>query len=83
MNINIIKKYIKLLEKEDINVFLIKNEIHVNNRELEYLFNTVKNNYEEIINGDKKLFQEIKNNINIDAYIKLEKKYIEYKKYLK
>lgn len=71
MNNNILKMYINKLSKEDIRNFLKKENISVNNAELEYLFNILKNDYEKILNNDKNIINDIKNNINDDAFNKL------------
>lgn len=82
MNINIIKLYINNISKEQVKSYLEKENIIVNNLELEFLYNTMKHKYKEIINNDVTIFQEIKNNINEDAYNKLLLQYNRYSSYL-
>ena len=78
MNLNLIKIYINNLKKEDINTFLINNDINLSNEELAYLYKS-KNKYELIINNDKNIFNEFKNNISEENYIKLINLFNKYK----
>ena len=83
MNLNLIKLYINKIKKEDINTFLNSNNIIVSNKELDYLYNILKNNCQKVLNEDKIIFNDIKNNINIENYNKLINLYNYYKeKYL-
>ena len=75
----LIKNYINLLSFDKVNNFLIKNDIHLNETELNYLLNIIKNNYEDIINNEEKYLNNIKNNINYNDYIKLKDLYFYYK----
>lgn len=75
----LIKNYINLLSFDKVNNFLIKNDIHLNEIELNYLLNIIKNNYEDIINNEEKYLNNIKNNINYKDYIKLKDLYFYYK----
>ena len=80
MNINIIKKYIDILSKKDIDNFLKLNSIFINETELDFLYKTMKNDYKRIIDNDENIIEEIKNNINEDAFNKLLSLYKKYKK---
>ncbi len=48
------------MNKNDINNFAIKNNIYLNNNELNYIYSFIKNNYQELIDNP--------NNFNIDNY---------------
>ncbi len=79
MNINVIKLYIDKLKKDDIKVFLKSNNIIVDDNELDYLYIVVKNKYEDFLNNDITVLNNIKENINNEAYIKLLELYNKYK----
>ena len=70
MNINIIKLYINKIKKEDIDKFLKTNNIFLNKKELDYLYNN-KNKYELVINEDLDTLNDIKDNISSSNYNKL------------
>lgn len=70
MNINIIKLYINKIKKEDIDKFLKTNNIFLNKKELDYIYNN-KNKYELVINEDLNTLNDIKDNISSSNYNKL------------
>ena len=70
MNINIIKLYINKIKKEDIDIFLKTNNIFLNKKELDYIYNN-KNKYELVINEDLDTLNDIKDNISSSNYNKL------------
>ena len=78
----LIEHYINKLTKEDIIEFSIKNDIILNNDELIYLYKIIKEKYKILLNGDTSIFNEIKDNININAYNKIIELYNKYKNYL-
>lgn len=78
----LIEHYINKLTKEDIIDFSIKNDIILNNNELIYLYKIIKEKYKILLNGDTSIFNEIKDNININAYNKIIELYNKYKNYL-
>lgn len=78
----LIEHYINKLTKEDIIDFSIKNDIILNNDELIYLYKIIKEKYKILLNGDTSIFNEIKDNININAYNKIIELYNKYKNYL-
>lgn len=78
----LIEHYINKLTKEDIIDFSIKNDIILNNDELIYLYKIIKEKYKILLNGDTSIFNEIKDNININTYNKIIELYNKYKNYL-
>lgn len=76
---SLIKNYIEMLSIEKLNEFGIKNDIHLNNTELEYLLNLVKNNWEEILKDETKFDEDLKNNINSNDLVKIKELFIYYK----
>ena len=77
--INLIKIYIDKIKKEDIKIFLNNNGINLSEKELEYAYYIIKNKYELILNDNKSIFDDIKENISEDNYIKLMELYNNYK----
>ncbi|MBO5530312.1 MAG: hypothetical protein J5970_02845 [Bacilli bacterium] len=77
--INLIKIYINKIKKEDMNIFLKNNNINLSEKELEYAYYIIKNKYELILNNNKSIFDDIKENISEDNYIKLMELYNNYK----
>ncbi len=75
----LIKNYIDLLTIEKLNDFGIKNDIHLNNTELEYLLNLVKNNWEDILKDETKFDENLKNNINPKDLAKIKELFKYYK----
>ncbi len=80
---NLIKMYINKIKKEDMNIFLKNNKINLSEKELDYAYYILKNKYELILNNDIYIFNDIKENISEDNYMKLMNLYKNYKnKYL-
>ena len=57
---NIIEKYMKILKKEDINNFAIRKNIFLNNDELNFTYDFIKKNWQDIIKNP--------NMLDIDRY---------------
>ncbi len=76
---SLIRNYIETLSIEKLNEFGIKNDIHLNNNELEYLLNLIKENFEDILKDDTKYLEELKNNINDEDFIKIKNLFTYYK----
>lgn len=80
MKDKLIKNYINNLKIKDIKDFALKNDILINDNEADYLFNIVKNNYQELIYGiPNAIFKNIKDKINDESYQKIIKLYFLYK----
>ena len=77
---SLIKNYINSLTKDKFDKFAKKNDIYLNDTELDYLLNLVKNNIDDILKNDTKYLNEIKNNISTTNYNKIYKLYTYYKK---
>ena len=76
---SLIKNYIDLLSVEKLNEFGLKNNIHLNNNELEYLLNLIQNNWEDILKDETKYLEELQKNVNPDDFIKIKNLVIYYK----
>lgn len=76
-------KYIKNLEEDEVKEYLDNNNIKLNEEEFDFLFNIVKEKYNDIFEENIYLFKLIRDTINEDAYNKLIKLFNQYKKFLK
>ena len=77
---NLIGNYIDLLTVDKLKEFGKKNDINLNNEELEYILNLIKKNYQDILKDDKKYLDELEKNINKDDFIKIKNLFLYYKK---
>ena len=76
---SLIKNYVNKLTKDKLNKFMKKKDIYLNDDELNYILNLIKNNIDDILKNDQKYLTEAKNNISTTNYDKLYKLYIYYK----
>ena len=83
MKKEMIIKYIKNLEEDEVKEYLDNNNIKLNEEEFDFLFNIVKEKYNDIFEENIYLFKLIRDTINEDAYNKLIKLFNQYKKFLK
>ena len=73
-----IKSYIKSLTKDDIKMYAKKNNIILNDNELNFIYNNIKNNYEDILSNPKKYLELVKNNTTPSTYNKIYELYTIY-----
>lgn len=82
----LIKNYIKKLTKEDILNFCYKENIKLNNEELDLAYVYIKKYWREFLKKDpSNIFYELKNKLSDSTYkkmIEIYEKYKIYKKYL-
>lgn len=70
--INIIEPYINNLTKEDINSFALKNNIILNNNELEFIYNFIKTRYKEVLSNPNNFsLARYKNNFSNENFVKI------------
>lgn len=79
---NIIRNYIQNLKKEDIITFCRKNNLFLNNSELNFIYNNLKNNFEYIYDNQSEFLLGLKNNLTSYNYRVLEEYYYKYRDYL-
>lgn len=80
---DIIKKYINLLSLDDIKSFADKEQIPYTNDEAIIVYNFIKYYYNDLLNENIKVFEQIKNKISPNLYKRLLNLYVDYKqKYL-
>lgn len=80
MNFYFIENYMSKLKKNDIENFALKENIILDDEELNNIYNYVKSNYKNIIYNDpEKTLNNIKKAFNNKTYLKVEKIYLKYK----
>ena len=75
----LVKKYINRLSINDLEKFAKKNNISYTKEELNTVYNFILNNYNDLLNENIRVFENIKNKISPALYKKLLNLYIEYK----
>lgn len=75
----LIKNYVDKLTIDNLKGFAVKNDINLNQNELEYLLNLVQNNFEDMLVNEDKYLKLVENNINTEAFIKVKELYLYYK----
>ena len=74
--ISYIKEYVESLDKDKLNNLLKKNNISLNDDELNIIYNHVKNDWYDFIYEDPTpILNDIENHINKDSYGKLFEAY--------
>ena len=76
---SLIKNYIDLLSIDKLNEFALKNDINLTDKELNYILNLIKNNWEDILTNENKYLNDLKNYLNEENYLKIKKLFIYYK----
>ena len=80
---NIIYEYIKKIKKDDIFNFGIKQNIKLNNNEIDIIYDYINNRYDDIINDTDNILLEVKNKLNTKTYNKLLELYEKYGYFIK
>lgn len=76
MYYNILKNYIDKLEKKHIIMYAYKENITLNDEEINIIYNTIKSKWEELYKTDgTKIINDLKVKINNIALTKIEKMY--------
>lgn len=79
----LVKKYINKLTINDLETFAKNNNITYTNNELIIVYNFILNNYNDLLNENIKVMEQLKNKISPTLYKQLLNLYIDYKeKYL-
>ena len=77
---DIVRKYINTLTIKDLEKFAIEYKLQYTQDELLIIYNFIKYYYNDLLNNNIKVFENIKNKINPILYKKLLDLYIDYKK---
>ena len=81
MKDKLLKNYINNLKKEDINAFALNNNITLSNEELDIIYDTIKNDYSNLLYGNHDIvFEQLKTKVSTDNYDKIIDLFFEYKK---
>lgn len=84
MDRNIIKKYIDKIDKDIIQKYALKHKIELTKNELETIYNSIKNDYEEFLDSDFYVYLEkYRNELSEKVYNKIIELYERYKVFLK
>ena len=83
LNKDMLYNYIKKIKKDDIFNFGIKQNIKLNNNEIDIIYDYINNRYDDIINDTDNILLEVKNKLNINTYNKLLELYDRYKYFIK
>ncbi len=83
MKIDLIKNYISKLKKQDIIDYLNKEEITADSNEIDLIYKTIKDNYQNIeaFNFEENI-KLYKDKLNENLYKKIFEKYNKYKKFI-
>ncbi len=77
----LIKQYINKITINNINDFAIKNNINLNEKELNILYDVIKQRYEEVLYQDDSVIKSyLKEHLTSENYDKVIKLYNEYRK---
>ena len=77
---NLIKQYINKITINNINDFAIKNNINLNEKELNVLYDVSKNRFEEVLyKDDSNVKNYLKEHLTSENYDKIVKLYDEYR----
>ena len=77
---NLIGRYINKIDINTINDFAVKNNIFSDKKELDIMYDILKNRYAEILYGDDSDAREfLKDNISLENYTKVINLFDEYK----
>ena len=79
---NIIKNYVDKLTKEDIINYSKKEDIFLNDNEINVIYDEIKNKWKQLYNGNTRVITDLENKINNKAYNKLIDLYNPYKQFL-
>ncbi len=79
MNKLIIIGYMAKLKKEDIKAFSLKENIDIKNKEIDIIYDYIKNEPKRIIDNPLEVIEEIKDKVSIQVYDKILELYFQYK----
>ncbi len=77
-----IHKYIKLLKKEHIIKYAHSLGYDLKENEISFIYNKIKNHYQELINNPENIFKEARQVLRIEIYNEVLNLYQTYKKKL-
>ena len=81
INKNLIYLYIKRIKKEDILEFAKRQDIILNNNELDLIYDYIKNKTDNILDDPEYVLEEIKDKLSYEVYLKILELYFKYEDY--
>ena len=70
--LEMMEQYIINITKNDINNFALKNNINLNNNELDFIYNFIKNHYKEVLSNPNNFsLARYKNNFSNENFVKI------------
>ena len=81
INKNLIYLYIKKIKKEDILEFAKRQDIILNNNELDLIYDYIKNKTDNILDDPEYVLEEIKDKLDKKVYLKILELYFKYEDY--
>lgn len=75
-----IYQYVKKLTKEDIVKFAVSQNIQLKTCELNLIYDTLKNNLDDLFIDENKVLDKIKDKLEITTYLKIKELIVFYKK---
>ena len=82
MNKNLIITYINKITKQDIEKYISKENIQHTKEEIDLIYESIKNDYYEILNNFQNYIVKFKDKLNTNLYNKIIEKYNQYKKFI-
>lgn len=82
MNKNLIINYINKITKQDIEKYISKENIQYTKEEIDLIYESIKNDYYEILNNFQNYIQKVKDKLNPNLYNKIIEKYNKYKEFI-
>ena len=82
MNRLFINEYINKITKDDIYNFGLKQNIKINNHDLDTIYRYIKNERDRLFDNPIKVINEVKDIVNIDVYNKILELYNKYKNWI-
>lgn len=77
---NLIKKYVDSMSKDDIKKYASMNDYIVSDKDIDIIYKTIKENFEDLYNGDVALiFLNLKEQLEPDTFILVKNLYEEAK----
>lgn len=81
LNKHLIYEYIKKIKKEDILKFGIKQDIFLDNNEVNLIYDYIKNKTNNILDNPEEVLIEIKDKLQKEVYLKIQELYLKFKHY--
>lgn len=76
---NLISRYVSKMTKEDVNNFAVSKNVYLNSEELDFVYDFVKKNWEQVIKNPKLLnLDRYKNRFSPENFEKIKKLFNEY-----